>query len=116
MNNITLFYGKSNTNPEFSNFHIAPFVIDGAEYPSVEHYFMFEKARLFDPDGEAIKKMSGELAPAQMKKLGRLVKNFDGAVGVGLSGRVCARRPVHGENLSCKVFENYGIIISLLNA
>ena len=100
MNNITLFYGKSNTNPEFSNFHIAPFVIDGAEYPSVEHYFMFEKARLFDPDGEAIKKMSGELAPAQMKKLGRLVKNFDGAVGVGLNGRVCARRPVHGENLS----------------
>ena len=96
MNNITLFYGKRHTNPEFSNFHIAPFVIDGVEYPSSEHYFMFEKARLFDPGGEALKKMSVELSPAQMKKLGRLVNNFDGAVW-DEAGRVAMYRAVYAK-------------------
>lgn len=73
---ITLFFGK--TNPEFSNFHIEPFRVDGEVYNSVEHYFMFEKARLFDPDGEAIQKMGNHITPSQMKKLGRQVNNFDG--------------------------------------
>ena len=72
---IVLFYGK--TNPEFSNFYLSDFTIDGETYPSVEHYFMWEKARMFDPDGEAIKQMSNDKTPQQMKKLGRQVKNFD---------------------------------------
>jgi len=75
MDNIILFFGK--TNPEFSNFFLADFTIDGQTYPSVEHYFMWEKARMFDPDGEAIMLMSNEKTPQQMKKLGRQVKNFD---------------------------------------
>ena len=45
---LTLFFGK--TNPEFSNFYIAPFEIDGVTYNSSEHYFMYQKAKLFDPD------------------------------------------------------------------
>lgn len=71
---IFLFFGK--TNPEFSNFYIAPFEIGGKTYPSVEHYFMYQKAKLFDPEGDAIHKMGNDLTPSQMKKLGRQVKNF----------------------------------------
>ncbi len=76
--NIVLFYGK--LNPEFSNFYLAPFRVDGKEYASAEHYFMYQKALLFDPNGLAIRKMSNDLAPSQMKKLGRQVKNFDAEV------------------------------------
>lgn len=72
---LTLFFGK--TNPEFSNFYVAPFEIDGVIYNSSEHYFMYQKAKLFDPDGDAIKKMGNDLTPNQVKKLGRQVKNFD---------------------------------------
>lgn len=71
---IVLFFGK--TNPELSNFFIAPFEIGGKVYPSVEHYFMYQKAKLFDPQGDAIQKMGNDLTPSQMKKLGRQVKNF----------------------------------------
>lgn len=73
--NVTLFFRK--TNPEFSNFYIAPFEICGTVYPSVEHYFMTRKAEIFDPEGDAIKKMNNDCTPAQMKKLGRQVKNFN---------------------------------------
>ncbi len=75
MTNIILFSSK--TNPGFSNFYIAPFDVAGEIYNSVEHYFMLQKARLFDPNGEAVKKMSNECTPAQMKKLGRQVENFN---------------------------------------
>lgn len=75
---LTLFFGK--TNPEFSNFYVAPFEINGVTYNSTEHYFMYQKAKLFDPDGDAIKKMGNDLTPNQMKKLGRQVKNFDADV------------------------------------
>lgn len=71
---ITLFF---NSNREFSNFYNSPFEICGEVYPTVEHYFMTRKARMFDPDGAAIKKMNNDCTPAQMKKLGRQVKNFD---------------------------------------
>jgi len=75
MNEVTLFYGK--TNPELSNFYLSPLIINGVSYSSVEHYFMTEKARLFDPEGDAIKQMNNDKTPSQMKKLGRAVKNFD---------------------------------------
>lgn len=75
---LTLFFGK--TNPELSNFYVSPFEIDGTVYNSSEHYFMYQKAKLFDPDGDAIKKMSNDLTPNQVKKLGRQVKNFDSDV------------------------------------
>lgn len=75
---LTLFFGK--TNPELSNFYVSPFEINGTVYNSSEHYFMYQKAKLFDPDGDAIKKMSNDLTPNQVKKLGRQVKNFDSDV------------------------------------
>jgi hypothetical protein len=78
MDNIILFSGKNNKYGEFSNFHIAPFTLGDDVFNSAEHYFMFYKARFFDPDGEAIKQMGNDKTPAQMKKLGRQVKNFDG--------------------------------------
>ena len=75
---LTLFFGK--TNPELSNFYVSPFEINGTVYNSSEHYFMYQKAKLFDPDGDAIKKMGNDLTPNQVKKLGRQVKNFDSDV------------------------------------
>ena len=60
---LTLFFGK--TNPELSNFYVSPFEIDGTVYNSSEHYFMYQKAKLFDPDGDAIKKMGNDLTPTK---------------------------------------------------
>ena len=75
---LTLFFGK--TNPELSNLYVAPIKIGGKIYNSTEHYFMYQKAMLFDPDGDAVKKIGNDLTPSQVKKLGRQVKNFDSAV------------------------------------
>lgn len=91
---LTLFYGK--TNPEFSNFHIAPFTIGGEGFNSVEHYFMLTKARLFDSDGDAIKQMGNDRTPGQMKKLGRLVNNFD-ATSWDYHGRVAMYKAVYAK-------------------
>ncbi len=75
---LTLFFGK--TNPEFSNLYPAPFTFRGETYASAEHYFMYQKAKLFDPEGEAIQKMGNDYTPKRMKTLGKQVKNYDDAV------------------------------------
>lgn len=52
------------------------FVIDNINYKSAEHYMMAEKARLFKDD-ETLQKMLQYKTPAEAKKLGRQVQNFD---------------------------------------
>ncbi|MCK5918070.1 MAG: NADAR family protein [Cocleimonas sp.] len=54
----------------------ASFVINKKIYSSAEHYMMIEKASLFD-DMESVAKIFAVNSPAEAKKLGRKVKNFD---------------------------------------
>jgi ribA/ribD-fused uncharacterized protein len=60
----------------FSQWYAAPFRLDGLIYRTAEHWMMAEKARLFH-DSEILKQILGANSPAEAKKLGRRVHNFD---------------------------------------
>lgn len=57
----------------------SPFTVDGVTYASAEHWMMAGKARLFG-DAEAAERAVAAKSPAEAKKVGRLVRDFDGAV------------------------------------
>ncbi|MER5767432.1 NADAR family protein [Streptomyces sp. NPDC001985] len=57
----------------------SPFVVDGVRYPTAEHWMMAAKARLFG-DAEAEERVLAARTPAEAKKAGRLVRDFDEAV------------------------------------
>jgi ribA/ribD-fused uncharacterized protein len=54
----------------------SPFTVDGVEYRTAEHWMMAAKARLFG-DAEAERQALAAEHPAQAKKAGRLVRDFD---------------------------------------
>jgi ribA/ribD-fused uncharacterized protein len=59
-----------------SNWFPAPFLLEGIEYPTTEHYMMAEKARLFGD--ELIREMIlFSNSPGEAKKYGRKVSPFD---------------------------------------
>jgi ribA/ribD-fused uncharacterized protein len=51
------------------------FVVEGVEYKTAEHWMMAKKAELFDP--EMIEKILNAKTPAEAKKLGREVKDYE---------------------------------------
>ncbi|MEU0967939.1 NADAR family protein [Streptomyces sp. NPDC005917] len=55
------------------------FVVDGVEYATAEHWMMAGKARLFG-DADAESRVLAAAHPAEAKKAGRLVRNFDEAI------------------------------------
>ncbi|MFB7559627.1 NADAR family protein [Streptomyces brevispora] len=57
----------------------SPFTVDGVTYASAEHWMMAGKARLFG-DTESAELAVAAKSPAQAKKVGRLVRDFDEAV------------------------------------
>jgi ribA/ribD-fused uncharacterized protein len=60
----------------FSQWFPAPFVVEGVEYATAEHWMMAEKARLFN-DAEQLQAILATPKPAVAKACGRLVKDFD---------------------------------------
>lgn len=52
------------------------FIVDDILYKSAEHWMMAEKARLFQ-DEEILEKIINCKSPAEAKKLGRQVRNFE---------------------------------------
>ena len=56
----------------------ASFILDGDTYLTAEHYMMAQKARLFNDDA-MLKAVLACEHPAEAKKYGRNVKNFDGS-------------------------------------
>ncbi|WP_147128680.1 NADAR family protein [Nocardia ninae] len=57
----------------------ASFVLDGAEFPSAEHYMMWGKARLFG-DVDNAEQVLAAPTPKAAKALGREVRGFDSRV------------------------------------
>ena len=53
-----------------------PFSAEGILYPSAEHWMMAGKAKLFG-DEEILHKIQQTASPAEAKKLGRAVRNFE---------------------------------------
>jgi hypothetical protein len=66
-----LFYGAQNPFGEFSNFFQARFVLDGLEWPDVEHYFMAQK-NPHDPGYQL--QVFNASTPGRAKQLGRSTK------------------------------------------
>ena len=60
----------------FSQWWLAEFEKDNIKYKSAEHWMMAGKARLFE-DNEMLEKIILSKSPAEAKKLGRQVKNYD---------------------------------------
>ncbi|RYZ28700.1 MAG: NADAR family protein, partial [Sphingobacteriales bacterium] len=54
----------------------APFKADSKQYPTAEHYMMAQKARLFG-DEDAYAKTLLAKKPAEVKEIGRTVRNFE---------------------------------------
>jgi ribA/ribD-fused uncharacterized protein len=69
----------STTKSCFSQWLPAPFTVDGITYPTAEHWMMVSKAKLFG-DTQILEKMLAASSPAEVKKLGREVKNFEPAL------------------------------------
>lgn len=57
----------------------APFLVDNASYKTAEHYMMAQKAKLFNDDS-AYHKIITCKTPAEAKKIGREVLNFDQSI------------------------------------
>ena len=71
--------GKSGITAScFSQWHEAPFVVDGRRYATAEHFMMAEKAALFGDD-EIRARVLEAPTPGAAKALGRRVKGFDDA-------------------------------------
>ena len=66
------FYGK---NSPYSNFYYVEFEYKGYKVTSSEQAFMLEKALMFDKS--MVERVLSTTNPAEIKKLGRKVKNFD---------------------------------------
>ena len=60
----------------FSNFHPAPFKLNGIKYNCAEQYIQGQKAVIFNDDVTHCKIMSTD-NPYRMKKLGNRIKNYD---------------------------------------
>ena len=67
------------TNACFSQWYPVNFSENGVIYNCAEQYMMAQKAILFK-DSEILKEIMNSSDPGQIKKLGRLVKNFDSKV------------------------------------
>ncbi|WP_409238519.1 NADAR family protein [Streptomyces sp. PA5.6] len=59
----------------------SPFTVDGVEYATAEHWMMAAKARLFG-DADVERAALAARTPAEAKKAGRLVRDFDDAIWV----------------------------------
>ncbi len=63
----------------FSQWWPSPFTVEGVEYQTAEHWMMAQKASLFK-DEKHFRHVLACATPAEAKKVGRLVANFDGRV------------------------------------
>ncbi len=75
------FWGHSKNGDEitkscFSQWFESPFEVEGVVYKTAEHWMMAKKAELFE-DAEILEKIIQSKTPAEAKKLGRKVKDFD---------------------------------------
>lgn len=60
----------------FSQWWIAPFVVNGITYATAEHWMMAKKAELFG-DTDIAAEIVANPDPKSVKQLGRMIKNFD---------------------------------------
>ena len=63
----------------FSQWWKSSFTVDGIEYKTAEHWMMKKKAELFN-DFDIAERIANVNSPAEVKKLGREVKNYNDTI------------------------------------
>lgn len=78
----------------FSQWWVSEFQVEGINYKTAEHWMMACKARLFK-DEEILQKILACASPAEAKKLGREVRNFDQGIWEGERFEMVVQGNVH---------------------
>lgn len=78
----------------FSQWWESTFEVDGIIYNTAEHWMMAQKAKLFG-DEEVFEKILKAKSPAEAKKLGRLIRNFDEAIWLSEREKVVVKGNFH---------------------
>lgn len=76
MMNFKFFHNPDEENGYMSNWWLSDFTINDITFSSMEQYMMYQKALCFN-DTETAAKILKTTEVAQIKALGRLVKNYD---------------------------------------
>ena len=76
MSQVVCFHNPNEENGYLSNWYLSRFEYDGISFSSMEQYMMYCKAKCFG-DSEITKQIMEIEDVAEIKALGRLVKNYD---------------------------------------
>ncbi len=75
------FYREKDNFGYLSNFYKSKFIENGVEYCCMEKYIMKKKQEYFEPNNHNLAyNIMNEKSPSQIKKYGRLVKNFNNTI------------------------------------
>lgn len=89
----------------FSQWWLSSFEVEGVLYKTAEHWMMAKKAELFQ-DKEILEKILLADSPAEAKKLGREVKNYDDQLWLANRFEIVKQGNFHkfSQNLDLKTF------------
>ncbi|QZK91666.1 NADAR family protein [Flavobacterium sp. CHNK8] len=89
----------------FSQWWVSPFIVDGITYKTAEHWMMAKKAELFN-DNEVLEKIIQANSPAEAKKLGREVRNYDDTLWLASRYEIAKQGNLHKfhQNSDLKAF------------
>lgn len=73
---MVCFHNPEEENGYLSNWYLSEFMVEGITFSSMEQYMMYKKAMLFQ-DRETAGKILQTDDVAEIKALGRGVRNFD---------------------------------------
>lgn len=82
-NNIICFHNPNEENGYLSNWYMSEFTCDDIKFSSMEQYMMYQKAVTFH-DYDVAKDIMGTDDVAEIKALGRKVKNYSDVIWNGL--------------------------------
>lgn len=82
-NNIICFHNPTEENGYLSNWYMSEFTYNDIKFSSMEQYMMYQKAITFH-DYEVAKDIMGTDDVAEIKALGRKVKNYSDVIWNGL--------------------------------
>lgn len=106
--NIICFHNPNEENGYLSNWYLSDFSVDGIEFTSMEQFMMYRKAICFGNEAIA-KEILASKNVAYIKKLGRLVANYNENIWNGL------RQLIVYEGLRAKFTQNYFLKQKLLD-
>lgn len=106
--NIICFHNPNEENGYLSNWYLSDFSVDGIEFTSMEKFMMYRKAICFGNEAIA-KEILASKDVAYIKKLGRLVANYNENIWNGL------RQLIVYEGLRAKFTQNYFLKQKLLD-